>query len=138
MLNELTSELKSRGADFVKAVDISKLPESENRGYGAAVLIGIALSPGYVRRLTEESATDYSEYAEKEHAADELAEWAAEYIKSKGYGAFAQSEKNISGGFFDPDTKTSALPHKKIAVLAGLGWIGKSNLLVTREYGSAF
>ncbi|ULQ58677.1 hypothetical protein K7I13_08910 [Brucepastera parasyntrophica] len=28
------------------------------------------------------------------------------------------------------------LPHKTIAVLAGIGWIGKNNLLVTDEYGS--
>ena len=38
---------------------------------------------------------------------------------------------------FDKNSKTSLLPHKTIAVYAGLGWIGKSNLLVTREYGSA-
>ncbi len=29
------------------------------------------------------------------------------------------------------------MPHKTIALLAGLGWIGKHNLLVTQEFGSA-
>jgi len=40
-------------------------------------------------------------------------------------------------GFYDETTKTTPLPHKKIAILAGLGWIGENNLLVTQEYGSA-
>jgi epoxyqueuosine reductase QueG len=80
---------------------------------------------------------DYSELSEKEHRADELAEWTADFIIEKGYKAFAQSERNlISHGFYDEATKTTPLPHKTIAVLAGFGWIGKSNLLVTQEYGS--
>lgn len=29
------------------------------------------------------------------------------------------------------------LPHKTVATLAGIGWIGKSALLVTKKYGSA-
>lgn len=36
MLNELISELNSRGADFVKTVDVSMLSEKENRGYNTA------------------------------------------------------------------------------------------------------
>ena len=35
------------------------------------------------------------------------------------------------------DTLTTSLPHKTIATLAGLGWIGKSALLITKEYGPA-
>ena len=31
----------------------------------------------------------------------------------------------------------TALPHKTIATRAGIGWIGKSALLVTAKYGSA-
>jgi epoxyqueuosine reductase QueG len=30
----------------------------------------------------------------------------------------------------------TVLPHKTVATRAGIGWIGKSALLVTREYGS--
>lgn len=138
MLDKLISELKVRGADFVRVVDISMLSQKENRGYTRAVLIGILLSPGYIWHLSQESVTDYSEFNEKEAGADRLAEWAADFIETKGYRAFAQSEDNLrQHGFYDEATRTSRLPHKKIAIMAGLGWIGENNLLVTREYGCA-
>ncbi|MBR6542656.1 MAG: epoxyqueuosine reductase, partial [Anaerotignum sp.] len=33
---------------------------------------------------------------------------------------------------------TTALPHKTVATKAGLGWIGKSCIPVTKEFGGAF
>ncbi|MBU3216064.1 epoxyqueuosine reductase [Clostridium estertheticum] len=136
-MNELISALNHRGVKFIKTVDISMLSLKENRGYSVAILIGIVLSEGYIFRLSKRNIADHSEFGEKEHLVNELAEWTADFIITKGYKAFAQSEKNLIHGFYDETTKTTPLPHKKIAILAGLGWIGKSNLLVTKEYGSA-
>lgn len=139
MLHELIPELNTRGASFVKIVDISALPINENQGYNNAILIGILLDPGYIFHLSRENIADNSEFNEKENGTDKLADWTADFIIAKGYKAFSQSENNLnSHGFFNETTKTTPLPHKKIAILAGLGWIGKDNLLVTREYGSAF
>ncbi|MCM1991282.1 4Fe-4S dicluster domain-containing protein [Oceanirhabdus seepicola] len=138
MLNELISQLTNFGANFVKIVDISMLSAEENRGYSVALLIGIVLGPSYIFRLSKENIIDSCEFSEKENDADKLAEWSADFIVTKGYKAFAQSERNLGlHGFYEETTKTTPLPHKKIAILAGLGWIGKSNLLVTQEYGSA-
>jgi Uncharacterized Fe-S protein len=137
MLNELIDELKKHGVNFVKVVDISMLSEKENRGYSGAILIGIVLSSNYILRLSKETILDHFEFSEKENGADKLAEWTADFIIAKGYKAYAQSERNLINGFYDVNTKTTPLPHKKIAMLAGLGWIGKDNLLVTQEYGSA-
>ncbi|APC39913.1 epoxyqueuosine reductase [Clostridium estertheticum] len=136
-MSELISALNRRGVNFIKTVDISMLSVKENRGYSVAILIGIVLSEGYIFRLSKGNIADHSEFGGKEHLVNELADWTADFIITKGYKAFAQSEKNLLNGFYDETTKTTPLPHKKIAILAGLGWIGKSNLLVTKQYGSA-
>jgi epoxyqueuosine reductase QueG len=137
--NELIAQVKKRGANFVKAVDISMLSSRENQGYCNALVLGITLSPGYINRLSQNPSTDYSEFGKKEHDVDELADWTADFLRGQGYKAFAQSEKSLLSreGLFVAQTKRTRLPHKKIAIMAGLGWIGKNNLLVTEENGSA-
>lgn len=138
MLNELIFKLHNHGADIVNVVDISMLSVNERRGYDIAILIGIVLSRDYIYRLMTEDTIDYSEFSDKEKRSEQLAEWTADFITAKGYKAFAQSENNlIQHENYAESIKTTPLPHKKIALLAGLGWIGKNNLLVTKEYGSA-
>ena len=137
MLDEIITELHRRGATIVKIVDISILSKEESKGYDKAFLIGIALEPDYILSQSLDEKIDHSGFGDAEHRVGELAEWLADYIVSKGYLAYAQSDRNIIHEFYDEATKSSALPHKKIAVMAGLGWIGKSNLLITPNYGSA-
>ena len=138
MFDEIVSELNTRGIDFMKVIDISNLSEKENRGYNAAILIGIVLSPNYILRQSKENKIDRSEFLKKEHRVGKIADWLADFIVTRGYKAYSQSDRNLINGLYDRTTKSTTLPHKKIAVLSGLGWIGKSNLLVTQEYGSAF
>lgn len=128
----------SKGAQIVRFVDISCLPETMTRGYQRAVLVGKLLSCGYMKKLKTESITDYGEFSNKEHETDMIADEIAELINHEGYGAYSQSERNLlQHGDFEETSKRTPLPHKTIAVLSGLGWIGKDNLLVTNEYGSA-
>jgi len=145
---ELKTELKSQGADFVHFVNISQLSWEQNKGYPNAILIGMTLSPGFIREIS--GTMDYlkktnrikpikmDEFHQTESQTDSMADDIAEYLIKIGYSAYSQSEDNIySTGFYDEKAKTTPLPHKTIAGLAGLGWIGKHNLLVTSEFGSA-
>jgi epoxyqueuosine reductase QueG len=81
---------------------------------------------------------DYEEYWSCFHSQiDILSKIALEgedYIKNLGYNAFAltmnRNECNMK-------KLLSILPYKTIATKSGLGWIGRSALFVTPEYGSA-
>ena len=146
--NELESELKSRGADFICFTDISRLSDKLNRGFPNAILLGIVLSREFIREVTESpdyvqnmirtGKIDEDEFSLKEIQTDRLADFTADCLLSRGYSACSQSENHLeASGYYHPKTKTTVLPHKTIAGYAGLGWIGKHDLLVTPEYGSA-
>lgn len=57
----------------------------------------------------------------------------ADTLKVLGYQAVPQTRAYVEQYETDYD---SLLPHKTVATRAGIGWIGKSALLVTEEFGS--
>ena len=145
---EIKNELHRLGAEFVYFVDITQLSKIQNKGYPNAVLFGITLSPEYLQKIT--CNPDYvlkmiqnnqicdDEFDQKEKKTDSMADSIASWLTQKGYSACSQSEKGLgSTGGYDEEAKRTALPHKTIAGLAGLGFIGKHDLLVTAQYGSA-
>jgi epoxyqueuosine reductase QueG len=143
MESDLTEKIKGftsdHGIDIVEFIDISSLPPTITRGYRRAVLIGVLLPKTYLRRLALARDADRSEFSKEERAVDGLAEGLAELLLSMGHRSYAQSESNIiRDGLIDRETRASVLPHKTVALLSGIGWIGKSDLLVTPRFGSGF
>ena len=81
---------------------------------------------------------DYESYWKAYHSQiaqlTDIALKGEEYIKNQGYNAFALT---MNRNECDMEKLLSILPYKTIATKAGLGWIGRSALFVTPQYGSA-
>lgn len=126
--------LKSLGADKVGFADVdglaSKLIDLPN---GISLVLKL---PKKAMHLVKDE--DYEEYWKCFHTkVAELSEIALKgeaYIKSQGYDAFALT---MTRNECDMKKLLSILPYKTIATKSGLGWIGRSALFVTPEYGSA-
>lgn len=146
---DIIAELKKQGVDFIRFVDVSRMHQEQNKGLPNAVLFGIALSPEYVRKVADtpnyvrimidnNRNFENDEFYLTELRTGELSDHIAQMLISEGYKAYSQSDKNqIATNHFEEIYFKTPLPHKTIAVMAGIGWIGRNNLLVTPEYGCA-
>ena len=148
MYSELILLLNRTVAEIVKFVDITRLPVSQTKGYPVAILLGIPLSsgylemvantPDYVREMKSKKQMYRDEFYNTELKTDGLADYISGFLVSKRYSAFSQSEKNLlATGHYNTNSQTTLLPHKTIALMAGMGWTGKHGLLVTPGFGSA-
>lgn len=100
--------------------------------------IGISIALAYPREIIKnikEAPTMeyYDAYHQLNQKLDDLANLCADYIKERGYHAYPQTTKSIK----QYGEYRTIMPHKTVAVKAGLGWIGKSALFITEPYGSA-
>jgi epoxyqueuosine reductase len=116
--------IKDSGADFVYFADITMLPADVIEDYTCAVLFGKALSKEYISAVRNGQVPKTKEVINVERRMDTLAEKVAKMLEAEGYKSIAK-------------LKTGLLPHKTAALRAGLGFIGKNNLLVTKQYGCA-
>lgn len=102
------------------------------RHFSYAITIGLPISPPIVNNILEgPNQAYYDEYLSLNDRLDGITEQLKIEIETNGYQGYAISSSkrtdfvNISGEF----------PHKTAAVRGGLGWIGRSSLLITKQYG---
>jgi len=117
--------LKDNGADFVYFIDASTFPKDVVNGYACIVLFGKVLSKEYIKTLKAAQKPKQQEFFNTEWKMDALADKLVNRLETEGY-------KSIS------KFKFARLPHKTVALRAGLGFIGKNNMLINDKYGCAF
>ncbi len=132
---KILDRLKGNGADLVGLADATCLHADVTEGLPRAVSIAVALDPAVIREIKDgPTAAYFAEYNRVNTLLNRLTEQIARVLTEAGYQArpFAATTEQI-----DRTTLSVRLQHKTVATRAGLGWIGKSGLLITKEYGSA-
>lgn len=136
----ITNYLISQGAFVVgfadlSDVDLSKLDDNYlNFNVKSGIVFGTPMPTKLIESIRNGPNQEYYKYYnDTNENSDNIAESCEKFLKNKGYNAYAQITKR------NPISEQirTVLPHKKIATKAGLGWIGKSALLVNLNYGNS-
>lgn len=132
---ELKDKLVSEGASLVGYADLSGMPPDIRKNMPFGVSIVVALNPVIISGIHNEPTKEYyAEYERVNDILDELSQSATRYLSDRGYSAEQLAVTSVG---IDRNTLSTRLPHKTTATRAGLGWIGKTALLVTKQFGSA-
>ena len=107
-------------------------------GHPYAIIIGKKLDDGIIERIDHGPTGEYLNLYVKENAhLDEVGAAIVAELQDIGFSAVlvkASAPKEELGKDYDV-TLRSDFPHKTAAPRAGLGWIGKTALLVSEEFG---
>ncbi len=132
---------KNEGIDLFGAAGIEEikkdfaLSEGVLKRVDKAVALGVGLSEAVLSDIVNVPTRLYFHHYRTANAfLDQLAFKISGYIQKKGYLAVPIPASQI----LDWQRQSAHLSHKKIGYLAGLGWIGRNNLLVNKNLGSQF
>lgn len=126
---ELKSQLLHSGAGFVGFADISDLRFSDNAGLGTAITIGMPYDSDIIDRLDSEiDAFQKHLYQDTYERMENLLKLCEHFLRHEGFITRIHFAKDLPG-------LLSVFSHKMAATKAGLGWIGKSSLFVSTEFG---
>ncbi|TAN61605.1 epoxyqueuosine reductase [bacterium] len=139
--NKLKKFCLNWGADVFGVADISgmkdsfALPDTVSRGLSSAVCVGARVASPVLEGIEQEPTKLYfHHYRTVNMFLDQLTLRAANFIQNLGFRALPIPASQI----VDWQKQTAHLSHKHVAYQAGLGWIGRNNLLVNKKLGSQF
>ena len=141
LLDELRAILVEQGAALVGVADLNQLEGElvyapEEGVFPVGISVAVPLPPEIVDDIREKPTATYAQvYCELNAQLDAIVLAGERFLADRGYNALALTNSRVNETRID--RYQTQLPHKTVARLAGLGWIGKSCLLVTPQYGPA-
>lgn len=131
----------TQGIELFGVADIQKIKNSFSISkelllkLDKAVCLGMRLSGSVLDEISSTPTRLYFHHYRTVNASlDQAALKASNFIQRKGFCALPVPASII----LDWDNQKGHLSHKQLGVLAGLGWIGRNNLLVNKKIGSQF
>ena len=128
----------SWGADLAAVADTSRLAGIETdppdllEGYPRAVSIAVHLADGIMNPITSRPTPLYARHYQNVNALlDHIAVRVSGLLQSWGGRALPVPASQI----LCEERFTASISHKAVAIQAGLGWQGKSLLLITPQFG---
>ncbi len=137
-MDNLTESIKNSmyhmGASLAGIGDLTELPPEVRHNMPVGISVAVAYPEEVIRGIADLPTKEYHNwYCKLNEELDKIVTSSAEELRALGYAAIAQTRAQVGNGELENNT---ALPHKTVATRAGLGWIGKSALLVTERYGT--
>ena len=140
MYEELKAIASSSGATAFGVAQIEDLrphfdalPLDQTEGLSFGITIGSRVSAAVLRGCIIGPTRHYlHNYRMINWLLDQTAAKLSVMIQNQGYNAMPIPASQI----VDWEAQTAHLSHKMIGLRAGIGWIGRNNLLVHPEYGS--
>jgi epoxyqueuosine reductase len=138
-MNETTSGLQQQiltlGATLVGFADIECVLEGEFACWPRAISIGLAFPDEVIEPIAKGPTLEYYRaYNQFNERLNEIAAQTATLIHTLGYRAEG-FPATVDGPDLDVRSLSAAFHHKTAATRAGLGWVGKSALLVSYQCG---
>jgi epoxyqueuosine reductase QueG len=128
------------GASLFGVADLSRLkgefldlsPEAI-KGLNRGISLGVRLSDKIIESIEDRpTKLYYYHYRQVNYFLDRVALGVTEFIQNRGFSALPiPSSQTI-----DWENQRGHLSHKEVAQQAGLGWMGRNNLLVNADFGS--
>ena len=126
------------GADLVGIADLAFLdgiqtePVDLLKGYRRAVSIGVRLADGVLDPIEDRPTPIYQQhYLKTNLLLDDIALRVSQYIQARGSKTLPIPASQL----LDKENWTSYISHKAVAIAAGLGWQGKSLLVISQDFG---
>ncbi|OPY68703.1 MAG: Epoxyqueuosine reductase [Syntrophorhabdaceae bacterium PtaU1.Bin034] len=136
----LVALLKEMGADVFGIADMARydreilgLGDDISAKYPFAISFGLLVSRGVLKTLTDGPTLFYlHHYRQVNYRLDMIAYLLAKKLEGMGYDALPLAASQM----VDWQNQKGHISHKHIGQAAGIGWIGRNNLLVHPRYGS--
>lgn len=129
--DDLRNVLTAKGAQLV---GFGSLQGVDGCDFPVGVCVALAVPAEILEDIKDGPTLAYLEmYNAWNSRLNEIVTAGEEFLIERGFRAFARTTDKCTYG----DDFLTPLPHKTIATRAALGWIGKSDLLVTPQFGPA-